>query len=260
MLCDVRDLFQRYTYFQGLYEPAESYLFTLLLRPGMTVIDAGANAGQYTLLAATAIAPGGSVHSFEPVPSNFRQLEENIRRNALSNVQAVRAALWSEEGEVILGVPQGQPQDRDNSGRWSVNAISEELPAVTARALRLDTYVKQAGVRRVDMIKMDIEGAEPFLISGARETLAACHPVIVAEVNAQALERLGSSTAKLWEELQTLGYRAWRIGPSLKESGPLTDFGSLEYANVIFHLEDLPEAVTQGWARRTARKWACSGW
>ena len=69
MHCDLRQHVDRHIYYLGAYEPVESYLFTRLLQPGMTVIDAGANIGQYTLLAATAVGSRGTVHCFEPVPA-----------------------------------------------------------------------------------------------------------------------------------------------------------------------------------------------
>ena len=260
MVCEVADHVQRYTYFRGLYESVESYLFTLLLRRGMTVIDVGANTGQYTLLAATAVGSEGAVHSFEPVPANFRQLESNITRNHLSNVTAVCGALWDEETEVALSVPKKTPGQSANSGQWSVGAPSGEMRPVGSKAFPLDTYAQRHHLQRIDFMKMDVEGAEPFVIRGARQVISNSHPIILAEVNQAALQRLGSSAAEFLGLLISLGYRAWKIGSSDDECAPVSDAGSLAYANVIFHQDDLPPAVTSGWSRRTPRQWACSGW
>src|SRR5262245_29727177 len=71
MQCDLRDSIQRAIYFFGAFEPLDSYLFLKLVRPGMTVIDAGANVGQYTLLASQAVGSEGHVYSFEPIPAIF---------------------------------------------------------------------------------------------------------------------------------------------------------------------------------------------
>ena len=78
MRCDLTDHVERQVYFIGLYEPVESLLLTRLLKPGMTVIDGGANVGQHTLTAAKAVSTGGAVHSFEPVPATFDKLRGNI--------------------------------------------------------------------------------------------------------------------------------------------------------------------------------------
>src|SRR5215831_10836434 len=78
MSCNIKDHIQRQIYFRGAYEPIETYLFWLLLRPGMVVIDGGANVGQYTLVAAGAVGERGEVHAFEPVLTNFEQLSKHV--------------------------------------------------------------------------------------------------------------------------------------------------------------------------------------
>ena len=72
--CDLRDHIQRAQWFFGAYEPVDSYLVMKLLRPGMNVVDAGANVGQYSVLASTAVGPSGSVHAFEPIPTNLERI------------------------------------------------------------------------------------------------------------------------------------------------------------------------------------------
>src|SRR5205085_1504296 len=86
---------QRHIYFQGVYEPVEAYLFSRLAAPGMTVVDAGANVGQYTLIASARVGPSGAVHSFEPVPETYRVLAEHVAANRAANVVANRAACAS---------------------------------------------------------------------------------------------------------------------------------------------------------------------
>ncbi len=260
LLCDLTDYVQRQIYFKGLLAPVETYLFLQLLKPGMAVIDAGAHIGQYTLLAATAVGPGGAVHSFEPVPATFARLSEHVRDNRPGNVTLVQAALWSEDSTVNLGLSESAEAD-GNSGAWSIASASERHSDVRARALALDNYVEQHRIARVDAIKFDIEGAEPFALKGARATLARHHPVLLMEVNRPRLVELGSSPSALWAELHALGYRAFRITPSPRSSGGVNDLESVpELGNFIFHYNDLPDSVTSGWTRRGPKRWACSGW
>jgi FkbM family methyltransferase len=166
--CDSHDFTQRWIWFHGTYEPIEANLFTQLLRPGMTVIDVGANAGQYTLLASTIVGPTGSGHSFEPVPQTFARLERAVNDNQRTNVHIHQAALWREETTLSLTVPAGL-SNLGYTGTFSAvlkgDGSSEK---VEAKALRLDKYVEERALSRVDVIKMDIEGAEPAALAGAR--------------------------------------------------------------------------------------------
>jgi len=255
--CDLTEYVQRQIYFLGVFEPVESFLFTRLLRPGDVVADVGANVGQYTLLAATAVGPAGAVHSFEPVPSTYATLLENISRNKLSNVSANRAALWHQPATIALG---RAPEMIGNLGSFSIGFADMQSGVVEAPAWTLDEYAARNGVSRIDLIKMDIQGAEPFALRGGRRIVEQSRPILLMEVQRSSLELLGSSPEALWDELKALGYRAWRIGVSLRTSGPQANLDGVEFANFLFHTADLPSGITTGWERRTPKRWACSGW
>ena len=158
---------------------------------------------------------------------------------------------------MTLGLP---PPYQHNCGAWAIGTTESLATPVSAEAIRLDTYVSQCGLPRVDVIKMDIQGAEPFALAGARDLLANCHPMLLMEVDRVRLMELGNSPEKLWEELSKLGYRAWRIRPSSKNSGPVPNLDGVEFDNFFFHYTDLPPEITSGWRRRATKQWACSGW
>lgn len=257
VFCNLRDEIQRQIWFQGVYEPIEAYLFTRLLRPGMVIVDAGANVGQYSLLASTEVGPSGSVHCFEPIPSNFVRLVEHAIENGVSNMFLNRTALWNEDGTVALGLPEGK---RNNAGSYSLGAASRSDSRTEAPSVRLDTYVSRRGLDRIDLIKMDIEGAEAGAISGARATLLQYRPTILMEVNQIALNGVGASRSALWTQLSELGYRAWRIGHSVDTSGPCSDLNGFEQGNALFHHDDLPSSITKGWNLHAVLRWARSGW
>ncbi|MHB8381343.1 MAG: FkbM family methyltransferase, partial [Candidatus Binataceae bacterium] len=257
MRCDFADFVQRQIYFGGLFEPIESYLFLKMIAPGMTVFDVGANCGQYTVLAARAVGAIGTVHSFEPMAATFVTLDQNVCLNRFENVTINQAALWNEATNLSLG---NEPGEQVRSGRWSAGFAAADPSAVSVRALRLDDYVREHGITRIDLIKMDIEGAEPFMLQGARESLDRFRPAFLMEVNRAALARLGSTPERLWEEFSTRGYRAFEIGQSPRRSGPVSDFRGIKFGNVILHVNDLPAEITSGWDRRPVKRWACSGW
>jgi FkbM family methyltransferase len=257
IICDLREEIQRQIYFLGTFEATEAYLLNRLLRPGMVLVDAGANIGQHTLLAATAVGPSGSVHSFEPVPAVFAHLQSNVTSNGLHNVKLNRMALWNEDSTVTLALPA---EHQHNSGAWTIGTTESLTAPVSAEAIRLDTYVSRCGLSRVDVIKMDIQGAEPFAMAGARDVLTKCRPALMMEVDRGALKGLGYSPEMLWDELSKLGYRAWRIRVSSKFSGPMPNLDGVEFDNFFFHYRDLPPEITNGWDRQVPKVWACSGW
>lgn len=253
MLCDLRDHVQRQIWFNGAYEPVEAYLFSQLLEPGMTVLDIGANVGQYTLLASSAVGPTGQVHSFEPVPATFARLQQHVELNQLTNVTLNQAALWMEETTLDLGLAEDQA---DNIGSYSVGDADVDQGKITARAIRLRDYAQDHDLDRLDLVKMDIEGAELFALKGGRALFDRFHPVILLEVNRAALRKLDTEPETLWRFVEDIGYRAWRIGYSPETSGPIPNFDGLNQANVLLHVDQLPKAVSEGWTYREIMRWA----
>jgi FkbM family methyltransferase len=253
--CNLNDHIERFIWFTGLYEPLEADLFCRLVRTGMTLIDAGANVGQYTLLAATAVGPSGAVHAFEPVPKTFEKLKRHVDASGLANIHLNRAALWHENGEVTLDIPEGGKGDAGSYG-----VVTDRTAATKAPAIRLDDYVRENRLARIDFLKMDIEGGEPFLLKGALETLKRDHPLIMAEVNRRALKDVGMSIQDYQSLLFGLGYRAWRIDQRVEQSGSIANLSEIDIANIIFHHDDLPADFTAGLSFKGALRWARSGW
>lgn len=255
--CDVRDEVARQIYFSGAYEGVEAFLFTRLLRPGMTVLDVGANLGQYTLLASTAVGPGGSVHSFEPVPVNFARVSRNVLNNGLTNVTLNNAAAWHEATTLRFGLPA----DADaNKGSFQVVTGGDNgTTSYAASAIRLDDYAAEQGLGRVDLIKMDIEGAECHALRGAAEIIRRDCPIILMEVNRGALEALGSGTRPLFDLVNSWNYQILRIGLEPSQCLALEDLESFGQGNILLHRGDLPASITRGWDLKTANRWAISG-
>jgi FkbM family methyltransferase len=177
----------------GTYEISETRLLQALLRPGMTFADVGANIGYYTLLGSRLVGGAGAVHAFEPNAQLGEKLESNVRRNGLSNVEIHREALAQASGTVqffasTVASNQGISSILPGDGRQSVG----EIPATS-----LDDFVATLDGRRLDVLKMDIEGAEQQVIAGGSRTLAAeSAPLLIFEAHelapiAAELHRLG---------------------------------------------------------------------
>ena len=248
MSCDLRDQIQRQIYFFGAYEPVEVYLLTHLLQPGMVVIDAGANVGQHTLIAAVEVGRHGEVHAFEPVPKNFRRLMAHVSDNGLADtVRTNRTALWHEAETVRLSLGS----DKASDGGYTIGVPPEAVDTVACPGVRLDDYVAERKLDRVDFVKMDIEGAEWFALQGAASVLARWRPTMLVEINRGACHRLGYEPERIWEFLRPYGYLMWAIGQSPEMCRSLSSLDGVEGVNVIFHTGQLPTDVIEGWSYKS---------
>jgi len=139
----------------------ERRLLTQLIRPGMTLVDVGANVGVYTHFFSRLAGTTGKVHSFEPSPANFRHLREHIRR--LPNVAANQAAVGASSGTARLYVSEDLNVDHRtfDSG--------DGRSAIDVRLVSLDDYFSDG--QRVDFIKIDVQGYEASVLQGARRVV-----------------------------------------------------------------------------------------
>ena len=205
---------------KGIYEEEETRFFLDWLKPGMAVLDIGANFGYFTLLAAKAVGREGRVVSFEPEPANFALLARNIELNGYTHARGYPIALSDHAGTVRLftdaanlGNPSFSEQNVPASGRFV------DVPTVT-----LDAFL--AGERdmpaRFDLLKMDVQGAEALVMAGAKELLARDRPWLLLELWPKGLRNMGADPLAFLRGLGSLGYTARRVSAS-GESGEKLD-------------------------------------
>ena len=157
--CDLRDRMMREVCFTGRYEPQETALLQLLLRSGMTFVDVGANWGYFSLAAARMVGPAGRVVSVEADPRACRTLRANVARNTLDAVAVVEMAASDRSGTLQLQEYEADASDSGSYGVTSTTTVVGGGRAFTVAARALDDVLDEAGVDRVDLLKMDIEGA-----------------------------------------------------------------------------------------------------
>lgn len=161
----------------GTWEPAVVEAIQAQVEPGMTALDIGAHVGFYTLLLARLVGAAGRVFSFEPIPGNYRRLEENIQLNRLQQVTPVNHAVLARSCEIEANVPGDEPC----SGSISLYQ-DYGTPRVRVTAVSLDEYFGDA-MGRVDFIKMDVEGAEGEVLQGGTETIRKFRPRLLVELH-----------------------------------------------------------------------------
>ena len=253
MVCDTREHIQRQIYYFGAYEPIEAYLFSRLLRQGLCVIDAGANVGQYTLLAAGAVGSGGQVHSFEPVPKNHQQLLEHLAINHVeARVHANPVCLW--DRQTTLNLHLDAVDAEDNATNYSVTDHGATVVSIECQAETLDAYAVREHLPSVDLIKMDIEGAELFALRGAIGLLESSRPILLIEINRAHANAMAYEPEAIWDLLRPLGYQIRRIGHSAADSHPIQSLQGIDRANVLLHARPLPEGLWEGWTYKSILK------
>ena len=168
--------------------------------PGWTVVDLGANLGVFATRAARLAGPEGRVVAVEPHPDNFRRLEANARRNALGTLSCVRAAAGDHEGEAELFV---------HERGINHSLVRGSGASVSVRLRTVDALAADLRLSRVDLLKIDIEGAVPAALRGAAGVIARFKPLIVVEKDDGAeFEGVGAF-------LEAAGYARTDRGPLL---------------------------------------------
>jgi FkbM family methyltransferase len=191
------------------FERMETEFVKRLLRRDMTVVDAGAHHGLYTLLASKRVGWGGRVIAVEPSPRECERLEKHLRINRCSNTELVTCALGEDPGEADLYLVDGF-QDWCNSLRPP--AVDEPTRTVRVSVRRLDDVLAQLVVSKVDFLKLDVEGAELSVLYGAMKLLQrGSRPAILAEVQDIRTQPWGYAAREIIQFLIRMDYRWFAI-------------------------------------------------
>ena len=225
----------------GMFEPNEMSWFSRAVQPGMTVIDAGANAGLYTLLASKRVGAGGRVLAIEPSVREGARLREHLAMNHIRNVTVILQALSDRPGRAELRIAQWPHAGQNTLGDF----IYPGVEAATVNAVEMttiDQVVATGSLERVDLIKIDTEGADARVLRGAQDTLRRFKPTILIEVNDPTLIHQGSRSSDIWDLLHEFNYHVYGFAP---ESGvPVPATQQPYYADTV-NLLALREPVSQ---------------
>jgi FkbM family methyltransferase len=201
----------------------------------MVCFDVGANIGVTTVQMARKVGPEGMVHAFEPIPWLHERIDRNLARNQFeSRVRLNRAALSDESGEIDIWA--GEPAELNHGmasimlGRCDNLTVPIRTPALT-----LDGYVEKHCLEKVDLIKIDVQGAELRLLTSGTQTLRRLRPKLVIEVSPGDLVASGVTGRDLLQHIAGCGYRVHTLarngpGPAIDVDHLPSDFTA---SNVI---------------------------
>ena len=177
----------------GVWEAEETAVVKAVVAPGEVVIDVGADIGYYTLLFSANSGPNGHVYSFEPNPSSRAWLDKNIELNQARNITSIGIALFDTSGEVAL-----------NHDQIAMNTQSPNILRVPTQPF--DEWRKAQQIKRVDLIKIDAEGAEMRILRGMRNTILGDRPKLLVEIHPTKLPAFEDSADNVMTFLNDARY------------------------------------------------------
>ncbi len=199
---------------EGLTEPETRRLLAKLLHPEMVVFDVGAYIGQFALLAAR-LTERLRVFAFEPTPSVFAQLQRNVQLNRCDNVSCENVALSNADGTAQFYF---YPNSADQN---SLKPLTDDwVNSVEVKLQTIDSFVKQRALKRLDVVKVDVEGNELAALQGAAESLRAFDPALIIEISRHQRSSYGYTGAEIKAFLAQFGIECFRIDDDLRPYQP----------------------------------------
>lgn len=196
------------------WEPYTTALCKRLIKPGMTIIDVGANIGYYTLLFSKLANKSGKVLAVEPNPAAFDLLYENCLLNSVftrCNMYFTRAAASDSEESADLYIGNNRMGSSSLYNQWGLTKD------INVSARKLDNIVNDWKFKKVDFVKIDVEGAEISVLKGMEEIIDNDRPIMIIEASPRCLARAGYDIGNLFLTLWQTNYKTWEIDEKRKK-------------------------------------------
>jgi len=191
------------------FEKTERHAIEYLLKPGMCVLNIGANTGLYVLLCSKIVGEHGEVHAFEPASLNYARLLQNIALNKLTNVRVTRCAVSDRSGTMLIHRDPKHPELDSHytadATRVSAADFVESTPSIT-----VDEYWAKNTCefsRPIDLMIIDVEGGELGVFEGAKKILRASQNVVIMAECTKHLSEIAGLLA-----VEGLGFYQWDSG------------------------------------------------
>lgn len=201
----------------GFYEQDELSLQLKLIEPGYNVLDIGGNFGWYAMNIAK-YKPDSKIFSFEPIPSTFYSLNENIRLNQLSNIETYNFGFSDEEGSFKFYF---DPSLSVNASLANVSGKTK-IENIDCSVKKLDNFAKDR-ISKIDFIKCDVEGAELLVFKGGANVLKRDCPIIFTEMLRKWTSKFNYHPNDIITFLQGIGYSCFT-----SNEGRLCPFGTVD--------------------------------
>lgn len=219
---------------EGYWEPEIADFIRDTLRPGMTYVDVGANMGYFACIAAARVGRTGKVHAFEADPEVHAFLVDNLSLNwHFDNAFARNVAVWHETGEVTLH-RRGKYKGNTSVGTSTPEELAKQgdtLEAINVPAAPLHELLPPG--TRPDLIKIDVEGAEPWVLKGSEPLLSTCREAtLVVEWSPSQVRGCGGDAGEIPALLSRLGYRMRLLEQDLRSIGA-DDLAGIHHGTIV---------------------------
>jgi FkbM family methyltransferase len=231
----------RLVFVAGEIDPNEFSFLADVLKPGMSVVDVGANEGLFTLFFRKRVGPGGRVIALEPSERELVHLRRNLRINRFLDVDVVPLAVSDHVGRARLNLAEAGHAGHNALGTPAAPWVSV-VDQVEVEVSTLDSLSDAQNWPRIDLIKMDIEGSELRALRGADRLLARDRPMLLLEAEQESLSLRGASFAELLSWLAARKYRAMDFSST---DGRPTPLGTREPSSI--NLVFMPEEKRAPW-------------
>jgi FkbM family methyltransferase len=199
-------------YLGGMFERRTAVALAALTEPSALVLDIGANIGAHTLTLAKLVGPGGRVLAFEPTDFAFGKLTRNLELNPAlaSRVETLHCFLAASDRESVPDAIYSSWPLTDGAGLHPKH-LGQEMRTGAAQARTLDGILSERADRRVQLVKLDVDGFECDVLRGATAMLRESRPTFVMELAPYSLEERGSSLDELLSYFVPNGYAFYTL-------------------------------------------------
>jgi FkbM family methyltransferase len=208
MTLDSSEYIQGHLYAFDCFEPSTIHLIEKITEKGDNIFDIGANIGYLSLIFARATGNNGKVLSFEPEEKNFNDLVENITLNNWTNIEPIKLAISNNKSQLKLFKSKDNNKG-SHSTIFNPDILDEDYELV--ETITIDEFIEIKSITKIDIIKIDVEGAEYEVLDGMNRILSEIKPIIIMEINDPIQEKRNISSRDLKEKIINYGYHCFNL-------------------------------------------------
>lgn len=218
----------------GSWERKYMEIFCQKIKEGDVVVDVGAYIGVFSLLASERVGNKGCVYAFEPVPRNYERLMRNLKVNQVKNVKAYNLGLSDKNETLSFSVPRENPAESSLAGSWTelTKGIKLNKDMIKAKLIPFDQFCEDEGLNEVNIVKIDVDGAELKVLKGMRNVLTNSECELFVEITPPLIQQLGGTVMELVELLRECGFK-FVYAVDLDRKIDISESNSLDLVNIF---------------------------
>lgn len=205
----------------GKYENGTTKLIKKVIQPGMVVVDIGSHIGYFSRLFSKLVGGNGKVIGFEPEPDNFSILQKNISK--LTNIEIYNNAVSNTETDLEFY------KVSNSTGCHSIIKPDSSHHSIKVKSVTLDAFLSSQGIQKVDLIKMDIEGAEYLALQGMEQIIQNNNLKIILEISPRSLKLAGIDLNQIHKILAGFNFSIREILDNGKLGEKLESFDLIDF-------------------------------